>query len=60
MVFFFNPSTCYKKYFVIEKFEKKKCDTCFFKCKYPPPSKPIPIEELHRRFVNNRNLLKIR
>ncbi len=38
----FQPPNCFRKFYVIEKFQKP-C-RCMFKCKFPPPSTPIVIK----------------
>lgn len=41
MLFFlqwFKPKICFRKFYVMEKFENPTCD-CLFTCKYPPPNK---------------------
>ena len=38
----FKPPICFRKYYTMDKFN---CDCqCILKCKYPPPSKLIPIK----------------
>lgn len=41
MLFFlqwFKPKICFRKFYVMEKFEKSTCD-CLLICKYKPPNK---------------------
>lgn len=38
----FKPKFCFRKFYVMEKFDKSKCK-CFLTCKYPPPNKVEPI-----------------
>lgn len=37
----FKPKECFRKYYTIPKINHE-CK-CILKCKYPPPSNPIPI-----------------
>ena len=48
----FRPTECYRKYYVMEQFEPKKCQ-CFFKCKYNPPKKLAPIEVTYNKNLHD-------
>lgn len=39
----FKPLICFRKYYTMDKFNYNDCQ-CILKCKYPPPSKLIPIK----------------
>ena len=42
MMNWLKPPICFRKYYTMDKFN---CDCqCIWKCKYPPPSKLIPIK----------------
>ena len=36
-------NVCYRKFYTFDKYETP-CSRCLFKCKYPPPGKPLPIK----------------
>lgn len=39
----FKPPICFRKYYTMDKFNCNDCQ-CILKCKYPPPSKMVPIK----------------
>lgn len=50
------PKSCFRKYYVIEKYEKP-C-TCLSKCKYPPPDTSLKIE-VHQPVASRRPLIDL-
>lgn len=39
----FKPTACYKYWYVLDKFDKVRCN-CILYCKYPPPKELVPIK----------------
>ena len=52
---FLRPQVCFRKFYVMEKFEVPNSCKCVLFCKYPPPDKPekVMIPAKSNKSLNN-------
>ena len=52
---FLRPQVCFRKFYVMEKFEAPHCCKCVLFCKYPPPDKleKVMIPAKSNKSLNN-------